>query len=74
MKNEIKLGIILMILATLCFGIMDGVSRYLAEEYNVFIINMYRSWVFGSICFNLFNKKRWHKTGLIFEKTINTNY
>ena len=45
MKNEIKLGIILMILATLCFGIMDGVSRYLAEEYNVFIINMYRSWV-----------------------------
>ena len=45
MKNEIKLGIILMIFATLCFGIMDGVSRYLAEEYNVFIINMYRSWV-----------------------------
>ena len=45
MKNEIKLGIILMISATLCFGIMDGVSRYLAEEYNVFIINMYRSWV-----------------------------
>ena len=45
MKNEIKLGIILLILATLCFGIMDGVSRYLAEEYNVFIINMYRSWV-----------------------------
>ena len=45
MKNEIKLGIILMILATLCFGIMDGVSRYLGEEYNVFIINMYRSWV-----------------------------
>ena len=45
MKNEIKLGIMLMILATFCFGIMDGVSRYLAEEYNVFIINMYRSWV-----------------------------
>ena len=45
MKNEIKLGIILFISATLCFGIMDGVSRYLAEEYNVFIINMYRSWV-----------------------------
>ena len=34
-----------MILATLCFGIMDGVSRYLAEEYNVFIINMYRIWL-----------------------------
>ena len=45
MKNEIKLGIILIVIATLCFGIMDGVSRYLAEEYNVFIINMYRSWV-----------------------------
>ena len=45
MKNEIKLGIILIVFATLCFGVMDGVSRYLAEEYNVLIINMYRSWV-----------------------------
>ena len=53
MKNEIKLGIILMILATLCFGIMDGVSRYLAEEYNVFIINMYRSWVLVNLVISL---------------------
>ena len=24
---------------------MDGVSRYLADTYNVFVINMIRSWV-----------------------------
>ena len=45
MKNNIKIGILLMVIATLCFGVMDGVSRYLAESYNVFIINMLRSWV-----------------------------
>ncbi len=45
MKNNIKIGIILMVTATLCFGVMDGVSRYLAESYNVIIINMLRSWV-----------------------------
>ena len=45
MKNDIRLGIILMISATLFFAVMDGVSRYLAETYNVMIINMIRAWV-----------------------------
>ena len=45
MKNNLKIGIALMVIATLCFGLMDGVSRYLAQNYNVIIINMLRSWV-----------------------------
>ena len=45
MKNNVKIGIALMVIATLCFGLMDGVSRYLAQNYNVIIINMLRSWV-----------------------------
>ena len=45
MVNNVKKGIFIIILATLFFSIMDGVSRYLAETYNVFIINMIRSWV-----------------------------
>ena len=45
MKNDIRLGIVLMISATLFFAVMDGVSRYLAETYNVMIINMLRAWV-----------------------------
>ena len=45
MINNVKKGISTIILATLFFAIMDGVSRYLVETYNVFIINMIRSWV-----------------------------
>ena len=45
MVNNVKKGIFIIILATLFFAIMDGVSRYLAETYNVFVINMIRSWV-----------------------------
>ena len=49
MKNDIRLGIILMLSATLFFAIMDGVSRYLAETYNVMVINMLRAWVLAFI-------------------------
>jgi len=45
MVNNAKKGIFIIIIATLFFAIMDGVSRYLAETYNVFVINMIRSWV-----------------------------
>ena len=49
MKNDIRLGIVLMVSATLFFAVMDGVSRYLAETYNVMVINMLRAWVLASI-------------------------
>ena len=49
MKNDIRSGIILMLSATLFFAIMDGVSRYLAETYNVMLINMLRAWVLAII-------------------------
>ncbi len=49
MKNDIRLGIILMVSATLFFAVMDGVSRYLAEMYNVMVINMLRAWVLAFI-------------------------
>ena len=45
MINNVKKGVLTIVLATLFFAIMDGVSRYLAENYNVFVINMVRSWV-----------------------------
>ena len=45
MINNVKKGVFTIVLATLFFAIMDGVSRYLAENYNVFVINMVRSWV-----------------------------
>lgn len=45
-QNNIKAGIILMIFATFVFAAQDGISRYLAENYNVFMIVMVRYWFF----------------------------
>ncbi|MDA1136595.1 MAG: DMT family transporter [Proteobacteria bacterium] len=37
---------------------MDGVSRYLAETYNVFVINMLRSWVLVLIVISISLRKK----------------
>ena len=47
MKNNPKLGISLMAVTMLLFAIQDGVSQYLAREYNVFFIVMVRYWFFA---------------------------
>ncbi|MDC3116554.1 DMT family transporter [Alphaproteobacteria bacterium] len=67
MINNVKNGIFIIILATLFFAIMDGVSRYLAETYNVFVINMIRSWVLAILVISISLRK---KNGL--KKVINT--
>ena len=67
MINNVKNGILIIILATLIFAIMDGVSRYLAETYNVFVINMIRSWVLALLVISISLRK---KNGL--KKVITT--
>ena len=67
MINNAKNGILLIILATLFFATMDGVSRYLAETYNVFVINMIRSWVLAILVISISLRK---KNGL--KKVITT--
>ena len=67
MINNVKNGILIIILATLFFAIMDGVSRYLAETYNVFVINMIRSWVLALLVITISLRK---KNGL--KKVITT--
>ena len=67
MINNVKNGILLIILATLFFATMDGVSRYLAETYNVFVINMIRSWVLALLVISISLRK---KNGL--KKVITT--
>ena len=57
MINNVKNGILLIILATLFFATMDGVSRYLAETYNVFVINMIRSWVLAILVISISLRK-----------------
>jgi drug/metabolite transporter (DMT)-like permease len=47
MKSNPKLGISLMAVTMLIFAIQDGISQYLAREYNVFFIVMVRYWFFA---------------------------
>jgi drug/metabolite transporter (DMT)-like permease len=46
-NNNARLGIGLMILASLVFAVQDGISRYLAEAYNVLTVVMLRYWFFA---------------------------
>ena len=48
MLTSSKKGIITLIVATFFLALMDGMSRYLAELYDVLNINMFRFWIIGS--------------------------
>ena len=48
MTNSSKKGIITLVIATFFLALMDGMSRYMAELYDVLNINMFRFWVIGS--------------------------
>ncbi|MFW5642096.1 MAG: DMT family transporter [Roseicyclus sp.] len=43
-----RLGILLMIATTFVFAMQDGISRYLAAEYNVLMVVMIRYWFFAA--------------------------
>ena len=48
MATSSKKGIITLIIATFFLALMDGMSRYMAELYDVLNINMFRFWIIGS--------------------------
>jgi drug/metabolite transporter (DMT)-like permease len=48
MQNNQRLGIMLMIATTFVFAVQDGISRHLAENYNVIMIVMIRYWFFAA--------------------------
>lgn len=43
-----RLGIALMVLTTLIFAFQDGISRHLADTYNVLTVVMFRYWFFAA--------------------------
>lgn len=47
-QNNTRLGITLMIATTFVFAAQDGISQYLAREYNVLMIVMIRYWFFAA--------------------------
>jgi drug/metabolite transporter (DMT)-like permease len=48
MRNDPRLGITLMILTSLVFAAQDGISRHLAETYNILTVVMIRYWFFAA--------------------------
>ncbi len=46
--NHARLGIWLMIATTFVFAVQDGLSRYLASEYNTVLVVMIRYWFFAA--------------------------
>lgn len=46
-EQNTRQGILLMIVTTFIFAVQDGISRYLAGEYNVMMVVMIRYWFFG---------------------------
>ena len=51
-------GITFILFATFFLALMDGLSRHLAQNYNVFVINMIRSWFFAFIVITLAFRKK----------------
>jgi len=47
-EQNTKLGIWLMLATTMVFAVQDGLSRYLAGEYNVYMVIMIRFWFFAA--------------------------
>ena len=47
--NRPVFGIALMVAATVIFSVQDGVSRHLADQYNVMTIVMLRYWFFAAL-------------------------
>ncbi len=47
-EQNTRLGIWLMVLTTVIFAAQDGISRYLADEYNVLMVVMIRYWFFSA--------------------------
>ena len=43
-----RLGIWLMVLTTFIFAVQDGISRHLADNYNVLMVVMIRYWFFAA--------------------------
>ncbi|MEE9453285.1 MAG: DMT family transporter [Paracoccaceae bacterium] len=57
-QNNPRLGILLMVATTFVFAVQDGLSRYLAGEYNTIMIIMLRYWFFAAFVVTLFAMRK----------------
>lgn len=52
-QQNTSLGILLMAITSLVFSLQDGISRHLAENYNVWMVVMIRFWFFALFALTL---------------------
>lgn len=55
--NNVRLGVILMLFTTIVFATQDGISRHLADEYNVYMVVMIRYWFFAAFVIAVARRK-----------------
>ncbi|MGB7242702.1 MAG: DMT family transporter [Sulfitobacter sp.] len=55
--NNVRLGIVLLILTMVVFALQDGVSQHLAGQYNVYMIVMIRYWFFAAFVIAIARRK-----------------
>ncbi|SDE70829.1 DMT family transporter [Limimaricola pyoseonensis] len=58
MRSDARLGILLMTITTFVFAMQDGLSRYLAGEYNVLMVVMIRYWFFAAFVIAIARRQR----------------
>ena len=56
-KQNERLGILLMIITTSVFASQDGLSKYLATEYNVYMVVMIRYWFFAAFVISMSSRR-----------------
>jgi len=56
-KQNEHLGIFLMVITTIVFAGQDGLSKYLATEYNVYMVVMIRYWFFAAFVMTISSRK-----------------
>jgi len=57
-RNNVPLGILLMIGSTIVFALQDGISRHLAGAYNTWMVVMIRYWFFAAFVIFLAARSR----------------
>ncbi|MFX0545003.1 DMT family transporter [Roseovarius sp. S1116L3] len=57
-EQNARLGVWLMVATTLVFAVQDGLSRYLAGEYNVYMVIMVRFWFFAAFVIAISARRR----------------
>ena len=56
-KQNERVGIFLMVITTIVFASQDGLSKYLATEYNVYMVVMIRYWFFAAFVMTISSRK-----------------